>query len=66
MATATTVVGDKEGNGNGGKSNCNGNKGGWQATATRVIARRVAGNDKGGSHGNGNNVGDGHGNKAGR
>jgi hypothetical protein len=28
MATATTVAGYKEGNGNGGKSNGDGNKGG--------------------------------------
>jgi hypothetical protein len=28
MATATTVVGDEEGNGDGGKSNGDGNEGG--------------------------------------
>jgi hypothetical protein len=33
MALATRVACDKEGNGNGGKSN--GNEGGGQATATR-------------------------------
>jgi hypothetical protein len=45
MATAMmmTVVEDKEGNGNGGKSNGDGNKGGWGATAMRAIATRVAG-----------------------
>ncbi len=45
MATAMvmTVVGDKEGNGDGSKSNGNSNKGGWQATAMRAIATRVAG-----------------------
>ncbi len=45
MATATVmmVVGDKEGRGDGGKRDGDGNKGGWQATATRVIATRVAG-----------------------
>ncbi len=31
MATATRVVGDEEGNGNGGKSNGDGNKGGRRA-----------------------------------
>ncbi len=35
MASATRVACDKEGNGNGGKSN--GNKGGGQATATRAM-----------------------------
>jgi hypothetical protein len=43
MATATMVVGDKEGNDDGGKSIGDGNKGGWQATAMRAIATRVAG-----------------------
>ncbi len=45
MATVTVMtVGDnKEGNGNGGKSNGKGNKGGWQATAMRAIVMRVAG-----------------------
>ncbi len=38
MASATRVVCNKEGNGNGGKSN--GDKGGRQATATRAIANR--------------------------
>ncbi len=31
MATATTVAGNKESNGGGGKSNGDGNKGGGQA-----------------------------------
>jgi hypothetical protein len=31
MATATTVAGDKEDNGNGGKSNGDGNEGGGRA-----------------------------------
>jgi hypothetical protein len=31
MATATTVVGNEEGNGDGGKSNGNSNEGGRQA-----------------------------------
>jgi hypothetical protein len=43
MVMAMTVVGNKEGNGNGGKSDGNGGKGGWQVTATRAIATRVAG-----------------------
>ncbi len=43
MATVMTVVGDKEGNGNSHKSNGNGNKGGWGATAMRAIGMRVAG-----------------------
>jgi hypothetical protein len=42
MATATRVVGDKEGNGNGGKSNGNSVKGGGQLTAMSVMAMRVA------------------------
>jgi hypothetical protein len=37
------VVGDKEGNGNNGKSVGDGNKDGWQATAMRAFATRVAG-----------------------
>ncbi len=37
MAMATKVVGNKEDNGNGGKSNCIGNMGGGQATATRAM-----------------------------
>jgi hypothetical protein len=44
MAMVTVVVGDKEDYGNGSKSNGNGNEGGWQATAMRAIATRVAGN----------------------
>jgi hypothetical protein len=45
MATAmvTMVVGNKEGNGDGSKSNGDNKEGGWQAIATRVIATRVAG-----------------------
>jgi hypothetical protein len=42
-ATATTVVGNEESNDNCGKSNGDGNEGGWRATATRAIATRVAG-----------------------
>jgi hypothetical protein len=42
-ATVMTVVGDKEGYGNGSKSNGNSNKGGWQAAAKRVIAMRLVG-----------------------
>ncbi len=43
MARVMMVVGDKEGNGDVGKSDGNGNKDGWQATAMRAIAMRVAG-----------------------
>ncbi len=43
MATVMTVVGDKEGNGDGGKSNGNGDKSGWGATAMRAIGMRVVG-----------------------
>jgi hypothetical protein len=42
-AMAMRVVGNKEGHGNSGKSNGNGNKGGRQATAMRVMAMGVAG-----------------------
>ncbi len=44
MATTTTtkVAGDKEGNGNGGKSNGDGNEGGRQVTATRAMAAVTA------------------------
>ncbi len=37
MATATRVVGNETGNGDGGKSDGNGDKGGGQATASRAI-----------------------------
>ncbi len=37
------VVGNKKGNGDSSKSGGNSNKGGWQATATRVMATRVVG-----------------------
>ncbi len=40
MASATRVACDKEGDGNSGKSS--GNKGGRQATATRVMAMATA------------------------
>jgi hypothetical protein len=43
MATVMVVVGSKEGKGNGGKIIGIGNEGGWQATATRAMATRVAG-----------------------
>jgi hypothetical protein len=45
MATVmvTMVVGNEAGNGNSGKSDGDGNKGGWQAAATRAIAMRVVG-----------------------
>ncbi len=46
MAMVTMVVGDKEGNGNGSKIDGKGDKGGWQATATRAIAIRVAGEQR--------------------
>ncbi len=42
MAPAMRVVGDKDGNGNGGKSISNGVEGGGQSTATRAMATRVA------------------------
>jgi hypothetical protein len=38
MVTATRVVGNKEGNGNGGKSDGYSDKGGRRGTATRVMA----------------------------
>jgi hypothetical protein len=38
MAMATKVVGNKTGNGDGGKSNGNGDKVGGQATASRAMA----------------------------
>ncbi len=45
MATVMVmmVVCDKEGNGDGSKSDGDGNEGGWQATAMRAIATTVAG-----------------------
>ncbi len=48
MAMVMRVVGNKEGNGDGGKSNINGDKGGRQVTATvtkrmMVTATRVWG-----------------------
>jgi hypothetical protein len=42
IATAKRVVGNKEGNGNSGKNNCNGNKSGTRATAMRVMATATA------------------------
>jgi hypothetical protein len=51
MAMATRVAGDKEGNGDGGKSDCNGNKDGRRVTATRVMVTRVAVNNKQQEHG---------------
>ncbi len=73
MTPETRVVCDKEGNGNGGKSN--GNEGGEQATAMRVIATvmemmwamamatRLAGNEEGKSKGS---RGIGNGNEGGK
>jgi hypothetical protein len=51
MVTAMRVVGDEEGNGDGGKSNGNGDQGGGQETemATKrvmVKATRVAGKQR--------------------
>ncbi len=43
MAMATTVVGNKEGNVDNSKSNGDGDKGGWQATAMRAMVMRVVG-----------------------
>ncbi len=43
IAMAMRVAGDKEGNGDSGKSNGDRNKGGGQATAMRAMATRVAG-----------------------
>ncbi len=37
MAMVMRVAGDKEGNGTGGKSNCNGDEGGRQAMVTRAF-----------------------------
>ncbi len=42
MATATRKVGNKEGNGNSGKNNYDGNKVGGYATASRVMATAMA------------------------
>jgi hypothetical protein len=42
MAMATRVVDDKESNGDRGKSNGNGIKGGGQVTATWAMVTRVA------------------------
>ncbi len=42
MATMITVVGNKEGDGDDGKSNGNGDEGGWRAKSTRAITTRVA------------------------
>jgi hypothetical protein len=42
MVTAMRVAGDKEGNGNKGKSNGNSNTSGRQATATRAMATVTA------------------------
>ncbi len=41
MATATRVVGNKEGNGNSGKSDGNGSEGSGQATATRAMGMEM-------------------------
>ncbi len=46
MATAMRVVGNKEGNGDSGKSDGNGIEGGGQTTATRTTATRVAGKQR--------------------
>ncbi len=46
IAMATTVVGNEEGNGNSRKSVSDGHEGGWQATATRLVATRVAGKQR--------------------
>ncbi len=43
IVMAMRVAGNKEGNGNGGKSNDNGAKGGGEATAMRAMATRVVG-----------------------
>jgi hypothetical protein len=43
MATAMAVVGGKEGEGNGGKIVGVSDESGWQATATRAMVTRVAG-----------------------
>jgi hypothetical protein len=66
MALATRVAGNKEGDGNSGKSD--GNEGGGQAMAMRamemamVMATRVAGNKKGNGKGG---KGSGNGNEGG-
>jgi hypothetical protein len=43
MVTAKRVAGNKEGNGDGGKSNGDGNEGGGLATAARAMETRVVG-----------------------
>jgi hypothetical protein len=42
IATATGVAGNKEGNGDGGKSNCNRVKGGKQAMMIRAMVMAMA------------------------
>ncbi len=42
-AMATTVVGNYEGYGDGGKSDGKVDEGGWQATGTGAMVMRVAG-----------------------
>jgi hypothetical protein len=45
---ATRVASDDDGNGNGGKSECNGDKGGGRATTRAMVAgRTVLGNNEG-------------------
>jgi hypothetical protein len=46
MAKGRRVVGDREVNGNGGKSDGNGNEGGGQATAARAVVMRVTGKQR--------------------
>ncbi len=46
MGMAMRLVNIEEGNCNGGKSNGDGNKDGWQTTTTRVMTTRVAGKQR--------------------
>jgi hypothetical protein len=46
IAMAMRVAGDKEGDGDSGKSNGDGNKGGRQMTAMRAMATRVVGEQR--------------------
>ncbi len=46
MTMATRVASNKEGNGDGGKSNGNRDKVGGQATAMRAMTMRVAGEQR--------------------
>jgi hypothetical protein len=52
MVLETLVESNDDSNGDGGKSNGKGDKGGWEARMRVMVARTVAGDDEG--YGNGN------------